>query len=68
MSIFFMGSGEWGVGNGDWGVGNGDSGIGGSGMGTRELRIGSRQRTTDVGTSCPLTAFRFPNLLTIFFK
>ena len=35
MSIFLMGSGEWGLGNGEsgmgsreWGLGNGESGIG----------------------------------------
>ena len=40
MSIFLMGSGEWGVGNGESGA--------------------------DVGTSCPLSAYRFPNLLIVF--
>ncbi len=34
MSIFLMGSGEWGLGSGEWGLGDGDSGmgIGGSGI------------------------------------
>lgn len=40
MSIFLMGSGEWGLGDGESGV--------------------------DVGTSCPLSAYRFPNLLIVF--
>ena len=45
-------------------MGNGESGSGsGSGLGSR---IRSRQRTADMGTSCPLSAYRFPNLLTIF--
>ncbi len=47
MSIFLMGSGEWGLGTGGWGLGNGESGA-------------------DVGTSCPLSAYRFPNLLIVF--
>lgn len=58
------------MGSGDWGMENREL-IADSrewGLGTRELRIGSRQRTVDVGTSSPLTAYRFPNLLTIFFK
>ena len=63
MSIFLMGTGEWGMGNGDWRLGTGEWGVG-----IREWGVGSRKRTADVGTSCPLTAYRFPNLLTIFFK
>lgn len=68
MSIFLMGNGDWRLeaggwrleaggwrlGNGDWGMGNGESGM------------GSREPTADAGTSCPLSAYRFPNLLTIF--
>lgn len=66
MSIFLMGSGEWEMEAGDWGLGNGESGSGESGLGTRDWRVGSRWRTADAGTSCPLSAYRFPNLLTIF--
>ena len=53
MSIFLMGSGEWGLETGDWGLGTGDWGLE-----TGDWRVGSRKRTADVGTSCPLTAFR----------
>lgn len=47
MSIFLMGSGEWGLEAGEWGLGNEELGA-------------------DVGTSCPLSAYRFPNLLIVF--
>ena len=53
---------------GDWGMGNGESGSGESGLGTRDWRVGSRWRTADAGTSCPLSAYRFPNLLIVFFN
>lgn len=68
MSIFLMGSGEWEMEAGDWGLGTGEWGMGNgeSGLGTRDWRVGSRWRTADAGTSCPLSAYRFPNLLTIF--
>lgn len=35
-------------------------------MGTGEWRIGNRESGADVGTSCPLSAYRFPNLLIVF--
>lgn len=49
-----MGAGDWGLEAGDWGMGNGEWGF------------GNGESGADVGTSCPLSAYRFPNLLIVF--
>ena len=49
-----MGTGEWGIGNRESGIGN------------REWGLGDGESGADVGTSCPLSAYRFPNLLIVF--
>ncbi len=58
MSIFLMGSGEWGLGTGDWGSGSGESG-----MGSREWGVGSRCRDQLSAIRLPLSefAYRFLN-------
>lgn len=63
MSIFLMGSGEWGFGNGDWGLGNREPGVGNGDSG-----IENREPLADSRCGNQLSAYRFPNLLTIFFK
>lgn len=37
-------------------------------MGIREWGVGNGESGADVGTSCPLSAYRFPNLLIVFFN
>lgn len=63
MSIFLMGSGESGLGTGGWGLETGDSG-----MGNGDTGLESREPLADSRCGNQLSAYRFPNLLTIFFK
>lgn len=41
-------------------------GSGESGMGNGDWGMGNGESGADVGTSCPLSAYRFPNLLIVF--
>lgn len=41
-------------------------GTGGWRLGTGEWGVGNGESGADVGTSCPLSAYRFPNLLIVF--
>ena len=68
-----MEAGGWRLGNGE--SGSGESGSGESEMGTREPGLGtgdtgleSRELLADSRCGNQLSAYRFPNLLTIFFK
>lgn len=41
-------------------------GTGGWRLGNGEWGVGNGESGADVGTSCPLSAYRFPNLLIVF--
>lgn len=59
MSIFLMGSGEWGVGNGDWGVGEWGVGTGDTGLETREPLADSRCGNQLSAYRLPLSEFAY---------
>ena len=56
-----MGAGDWRLGARGSRIGTGDGELG-----KRESE--SRQPIADAGTSCPLSAYRLPNLLIVFSK
>lgn len=55
MSIFLMGSGEWGLEAGDWRLGTGDWGLG-----TGDWGVGNREPLADSRCRNQLSAYRLP--------